>query len=731
MLPRPPTCCRLVQRPLHTAPDSIWISDEILATAFRQFCAPSTTARRHGSSVPGPMESRRRLGRRRLTHLSEAIPTPLSRPGHIWNLLGAADRTQWRWEAPKLRPARKESDTNALPAWLSEWDTTPQETVEDLRVEMTEEKCSVAGEFTVEEDVRSFREMIRSEPDAGIQIGHFNARLKQSLTLGLVPSEMLSFILQRITEDLRESSKNLKLAQARCVAFYNVVWDGISASKVLRPVDFEGKILNEIVYLLSGLPSTSEVQSLAHSILCSASTPQFQYMDLGIISLVKKWSHNWLEAPCIGDYLSVFRTAEDSVVNAKTKLTDAYKIVAALEKGSKSEKDFAMVRDAVSVVHIAIYQALVSIGRVEQIFSPFKSSSKMLADALQNIPHNLFLRVASSCLENIMMVCSGRGNHLRTIRYYWLSTMAQIPKVDTELFLQTWKALETRGDIPENEASDLMLNHWISRGYVRNGIGVRNSFEATAQRVGREDFASLLFALDKHRENSLTRTRELFLLLDKLGKYRKVYKILSRMNDLGLKVPMSCLGRSIDTMSNYDARLALKTFYLHKAMLLGDRRVRLDWIPNFIIALINDRSVTPKQIWGILRIPIYEELPRSQRHFQATPLSQTMIALLHKMAFEFAHSEARPTRVALRNVLQCLYHLRVHRAPISQELSRAMSRAGISEDINNGQWIRDERLRYTLHLIKEIEGEDVAEKVDATVLNWREFLSEKQARHYR
>lgn len=671
------------------------------------------------------------MGRRRLTHLSEAVPTSLSRPGHIWDLLGAADRTQWRWEAPKLRPVRKEGDATALPAWLSEWDTASQEPVEDLRVETAQEKFLVTGETTFEEDVRRFREMIRSEPEPDIQIGHFNARLKQSLTLGLVPSEMLSLILRRVTEDVHESSKNLKLAQDRCLTFYSVVWDGISASKVLRPADFEGKILNEFVCLLSGLPATGEVQSLAHSILCSASTPQFQYMEHGIISLVKKWSHNWLEAPRVGDYLSLFRTAEDLVVDAKTKLTDAYNLAAALEEGSKTEKDFAMARDVVSAVHIAIYQALVSIGRVERIFSPSKESSKLLADALQNIPHNLFLRVASSCLQNVMKACSRRGNHLRTMRYYWLSTMAQIPKVDTEHFLQTWKELETWGDIPENVASDLMLSHWISRGHVRNGIGVRNSFEASTQLVGREDFASLLFALDKHRENSLTRTRELFLLLDKLGKYKKVYKILSRMKDLGLKVPMSCLGRSIDTMSNYDARLALKTFYLHKAMLLGDRRVRLDWIPNFIIALINDRSVTPKQIWGILRIPIYEDLPRSQRHFQATPLSQTMINLLHKMALEFAHSEARPPRVALRNVLQCLYHLRVHRAPISQELSRAMSRAVISEDINNGQWIRDERLRYTLSLIKEIEGEDVAKKVDATVLNWREFLCETQARHYR
>ena len=44
---------------------------------------------------------------------------------------------------------------------------------------------------------------------------------------------------------------------------------------------------------------------------------------------------------------------------------------------------------------------------------------------------------------------------------------------------------------------------------------------------------------------------------------------------------------------------------------------------------------------------------------------------------------------------------------------------------------RQERLRYALHLINEVEGIDVAKEADATVLNWRIYLSEKQARENR
>jgi hypothetical protein len=663
-----------------------------------------------------------------MAHLSEAIPTPPPNPGHVWGLLGTADRTQWRWEAPTRRPAKKEGAAPGLPAWLSEWDTTSQEgTAENLQ----QERRLADGAPSVEEEVRHFREMIRSESDPEMQIADFNQRFKQSLTLGLVPGDTLAFALQQVTDALRGASKHPEVAQARCLAFYNAVWDGISASKVLRLVDFKGEVISEFADLLSCLPSTNGAQILAHRIICSASISQLQRMEHAIISLVKAWSRSWLEAPWIGDSRSIIRAAEGFVIAAKSKLVDAQNLAVALEKRSRSETDFTTAREAVSAVNNATIQALDSIAKAEQITSPFRASAKLLAEALDHIPRDLFPRIASSCSEIVMMASSARPKHRQTIRYYWLSTMAQINKVDTELFLQTWRKVEGQDSIRENEASDLILSHWVSQGCVKNAAGVRNSFEATAQRAGQEDFASLLFALDKHRENSLTRTRELFLLLDRLGKYKRVYKILSRMNDMGLKVPMTCLGRSIDTMSSYDARLALRTFHLHKAMLLGDRRVRLDWIPNFVIALINDRSITPKQIWELLRIPIYEDLPRSQRHFQPTPLSPTMIDLVHKMTLAFAHSEARPARVAVRNVLQCLYHLRVHRAPIGQEVSRAMSRVGITEDINNGRWVRDERLRYTLDLVNKVEGKDVAEKVDATVVNWRLYLSEKEARRKR
>lgn len=60
--------CRHALKPPTTPTfDHLWISDELLAAIFRRFV---NGQRRHGSCVPGPLEARRRLAKRRNTGLA-------------------------------------------------------------------------------------------------------------------------------------------------------------------------------------------------------------------------------------------------------------------------------------------------------------------------------------------------------------------------------------------------------------------------------------------------------------------------------------------------------------------------------------------------------------------------------------------------------------------------------------------------------------------------------------
>lgn len=90
---------RLLRNPAAQHSNAIWISDELLAESIDRFTG---VHRRYGSSVPGPLEARRRSTRRKNTSLaSTAYGAPpievgaLFRPGNKtewWSTLNSADR---------------------------------------------------------------------------------------------------------------------------------------------------------------------------------------------------------------------------------------------------------------------------------------------------------------------------------------------------------------------------------------------------------------------------------------------------------------------------------------------------------------------------------------------------------------------------------------------------------------------------------------------------------------
>jgi len=77
--------------------DYIWISDDFLDRALRRFLVPQCS-RRHGSSVPGPLEAQRRATKRRMRGLALAG----ARGGDIDPSLlrRIPEQQKWQWQGP-------------------------------------------------------------------------------------------------------------------------------------------------------------------------------------------------------------------------------------------------------------------------------------------------------------------------------------------------------------------------------------------------------------------------------------------------------------------------------------------------------------------------------------------------------------------------------------------------------------------------------------------------------
>lgn len=94
-------CChRAATRFLQPTSPSVWIADDDLAHAFSRFVRLSSpncaVQRRHGSNVPGPLESRRRLAKRRMMGLAQSCPPPMPDFGSLFGTTPVDVPSLWK-----------------------------------------------------------------------------------------------------------------------------------------------------------------------------------------------------------------------------------------------------------------------------------------------------------------------------------------------------------------------------------------------------------------------------------------------------------------------------------------------------------------------------------------------------------------------------------------------------------------------------------------------------------
>lgn len=636
----------------------------------------------------------------------------------------------------------------ALPAWLSRLENTPAEDDNELIAHDVAEENSGQAKSDVERNIYNLRQEIHNARSPRFLNGSYIlclSHLKQDLALGLVSGETLKSVLQDVTKDFHDASSRWMVSVDQTLAlFYASVWEGLSACKVFRPTDVDGEVLNSFLSLIACLPFTEKVQDLASSILLSTSAHQHLKMEAGIVTVVDCWSQSWLPQGYVRDLQFSVGAAELAVTEVRLNLDILHEHIVTLQNGSESGGMVSRILDVLSCTKYAIHVARNAIMHVEDTLWPRKLSAKKLANALDSLPFVLLSRIIPVCSDNIDRAYlkheSGTLYHQtlsnrklvtresNKLHYRWLSTLSKMSKVGDKLFFHVWKEFYVdKFFFSEAGCCNLILDHWISQGLVTKTQEVGIQYGVSK----RQDFASLLFAIEKYKQNYWTRTRDLFLILNTLGRYKKLYQVLSRMKSLGMKLPWQILRMAVEIISGYDNRFALRTYNLSHSLDDGVRPIRISFLQTFVITLINDPNINPTRIWAMLNIPIYARLPPSRRCPQSQRLSPAMVKMINAMALEFARCEFRSKRVALRHVMNCLHHLSIHKARVTSELSKALAHIGITREMQDCRFVGQERLHYIISMIEKIEGRDVAERVDGIVFDWRSYFTEKAARERR
>lgn len=728
MLPRRPACCRALHRPNQALPsaESIWISDALLLSTFQRFLVNSQSTRRHGSFVPGPLESRRRMGKRRMAYIADA-GTPMFGSGGPWAWMGDIKSLSWRWQAP-TSPMTRATKTEIIPRWLALWPYPPD-------IPISTELESAAGWLPEDatfgrEKLLAFQQDLCQEDANKLAIcAKFNQHMKQSIKLGVVDEDILRESLSFVTDQIHIVFVDAALAATRKMAFYQAVWGGIISCKVL-PIDtFRATTMDHLLDHISALPVSLKMRELARDVLNTVSKSQLAGMNRSIQSLINTWSLSWL---VVDNKLFNIRSCDGLMLNAKAAVEASYLALlgsqSQLTKTWKEEGkvDLKNAQQVIDELKEKISFAIKTIKKCEALLFPVRRSINELAHTLQKVTPSALNSIIETCTHNIIQRYGHRimASDDTNIRISLLSLVSHLPNASRDLFVQTWRALDTqhlKWRVAEDIGSDFILSHMISQGFIKDPAWMRNNFEASPDSPTLKAYGDLLISLYK-QDNDWSGPLYLLHLLVALDKHHSVYKAIETIAHRRLNLPVESIRSLLTSVAHTNPRIAFSMYNLCVPYMHSKKNVDVSLCPDFVISMIHDAQIEPQSIWKALGIPIYENLRRGNRyhrvHKSSHELSPTWIALITKMATAFSISEARPQRVAFRNVSQCLLHLRRYGVPISPELTRALSYSGITREIMRENWISKERLHWILSIVEAGEGKSVSDKIEATVELW-------------
>lgn len=92
---------------------------------------------------------------------------------------------------------------------------------------------------------------------------------------------------------------------------------------------------------------------------------------------------------------------------------------------------------------------------------------------------------------------------------------------------------------------------------------------------------------------------------------------------------------------------------------------------------------------------------------------------LNRMALAYAKAPHLRPIWAFRKVYACYQTLRTEHLPVQPDITRAMTHAGVIRFLLEGEWVSTIRFMQILRLVREVEGEEVAEQLDRSLWDWR------------
>ncbi|KAE8367827.1 hypothetical protein BDV27DRAFT_169097 [Aspergillus caelatus] len=702
----------------HCLVDHVWISEDFLASTFRRF---ANGQRRYESRVPGPLEARRRLAKRRNTALASLAGSgPLD---DIGCLFGRNGREHMKWVGGQSRNAPREAQGSAFYAVGSPAYPLPfyNETAEP-------------------------NELARSSGWPGSSYVADKASLEQSLAEYLKDCQTITAIkdvVRKLRIDLQQEP-----AHSRSI-FEHLLSHKCATDELVRFLDDPhlntrgaGNYLCTVEHFVSCGADLSKRSALLGSVTTALELGRIPENELCQIikvlrervidgAVVKQRDARILTAYYRGMWDAIGRCNIYEYENLDKETIETW-----LEGLEKMELygSFVLAKDIISATQDH-YWASLFITR----FLKFSFDHKPDGDYISRLLSCFTSDKASLCIIAVTeLLASSRKQRLFEI---WQDHLRRLPNIPSLVSSSAWSELRVTPSPSTScltQEQRIILRLWVLRTfseYLPEGPLWRQVVRATdypvsrllslyksrVDRVNTESFLSSL--VGGIRDLGIPPTGLLMLTVHlKTGKRmtKATRRTLNRLESSNVSL--------LDIFANGDAyRKTVPHLFSDFERLVRQINVTS---PSFVENSIHIASTGDSQnVWTLIRLlrchtPLKIALSRSwgpipdpsqkalvryypEARTSECPDPHAALDLLHLIAISIASSKQLSARRAY-GLIQWLYRFLVkHGAPVKPSLVRAMYHVGVVRYRREGLRLSSMQYAYILDVVEEVEGPEV------------------------
>lgn len=769
--------CRL-PIPSHTVPadflaGGIWITDRMLSSVFERYCSVAKASRRMASSAPGPLESSRRLGRRRIADATMPQTHPVL---PSWAYMYPADLTQWRWERPTPASSRSQNKPNdesahSVPpppaSWLSAllgWDggasprtyvhseddgatlaVAPPEAVSEGqgtttldKAESAQKQCLLFWDEIQALDAARGPELLRVAKARYIEIME---SFQQYVSLGILTPGECELALEAFSEKIRNKFCKQSFRNRLLLQLYIKTLRGVRSSRLAHAEKYSRLPIK----LLKGL---SELNSGAHlirgfrEVMTEVAPELLGNKELGWIqTILRSCLSTWSVEPSWGDrsHLSTMLDIAQGELGVFSGRLSALQAALSSDTGI----DYCLRASDAASGSLQICDRALRLSREMRIsgLDVERIHVSLLAGAMRGFHLRQHPGVMQAA-EKAVAEQRGQPHHHRVL-INWLSVLSQMPQVRQKTLFAFMSGshggnragkIRSPSAFSEVELCHVLTEQWMSRGHLtyKEYRALRSRLRASGPSHGLPSLIESVYDVKK-ADSALWFYVGLWQCLQAIsatGRLVPALERLSRQHRARLRPALVKLAEAVSIRGVADGIHGLY-HGLDEYQFVAEADGPRGESDRALREMVNDADYHPFEIFETLGQPlITKNTPSAARNRilrRRRRISRRQAAISAKLSVMFSKAAHLTDRQRFRYVNHCVLLLRRYRTH-GKEASAAMTGLFkvVAKDLVESGWTRPSRIQWFLRLVKESQGTAAAAEYRKALVSWTQVWARRR-----